>query len=133
LDQKKIISPIEVLGKEVQQKVSVARALLARPRLLLLDEPARGLDPESRGNIAELVCGLRNELGTSVVYTSRDPLELQGICDRIVKLQGGKISEFSLADPVSQQAEVDLQTDESLWLEYQDCFQLTEKIEASIA
>ena len=71
-----------------QQKVVFARALGAVPRLLLLDEPTRGVDVGAKFDIYALVRGL-SEGGCAVILTSSDLPELVGMCDRIVIMHEG--------------------------------------------
>jgi ABC-type sugar transport system ATPase subunit len=72
-----------------QQKVVFARALCAEPRLLLLEEPTRGVDVGAKFEIHGLVRRLAAD-GCAVVLTSTDLPELLGMCDRILVLQGGR-------------------------------------------
>lgn len=72
-----------------QQKVILARALFANPRLLLLDEPTRGIDVATKANIHELIRTLADD-GVSVVVVSSDLRELLSLADRITVLSRGK-------------------------------------------
>jgi ABC-2 type transport system ATP-binding protein len=92
--------PMESLNRNMQQKVSIARALFSRPRLLLLDEPMRGLDGQSRCAVHQLIGELRSAQGTTVLLTSQDFIEghnemhneIHSLCDRVVTLEGGRVS-----------------------------------------
>jgi ABC-2 type transport system ATP-binding protein len=84
--------PMEEVSRCVQQKVAIARALLSRPPLLLLDEPYDGLDPGSKRDVHRVIRQLRHEHGTTVLFTTRDALEAEALGDRIVALDHGKIA-----------------------------------------
>ena len=83
--------PMEEVSRAIQQKVAIARALLSRPRLLLLDEPGDGMDPGSKGDVHRLIRQLRHEHGTTVLFTTRDASEAATLSDRIGVLESGKI------------------------------------------
>lgn len=72
-----------------QQKVVFARALAASPRLLLLDEPSRGIDVGAKEDIYSFIRSLSDE-GVAIVLASSDLAELLGLCDRILVLHQGK-------------------------------------------
>jgi ABC-2 type transport system ATP-binding protein len=91
LDEKEIGLPMEALRRDQLQKITVARALLSRPRLLLLDEPTRGLDGNSRHVVYDLIRELRDESGATVLFASRDFHEMKSSCDRIAVLEGGQL------------------------------------------
>uniref|UniRef100_UPI00286A04D4 ATP-binding cassette domain-containing protein n=1 Tax=Tabrizicola sp. TaxID=2005166 RepID=UPI00286A04D4 len=74
-----------------QQKLLFARALAGRPKLLLLDEPTRGVDVGAKFDIYALIRALA-DAGTAVIIASSDLPELIGLCDRIALLQGGRIA-----------------------------------------
>ncbi|SOE00124.1 sugar ABC transporter ATP-binding protein [Blastococcus haudaquaticus] len=81
-----------------QQKVLLARWLLTEPRLLLLDEPTRGIDIGAKAQIQQLVAELAGE-GMSVVFVSAELEEVVRICDRVVVLRDRhKIAELDGAD-----------------------------------
>ena len=73
-----------------QQKVLIGKALNARPRLLLLDEPTRGVDVGAKGQIYELMRRLADE-GLGVVFVSGELEEFEDICDRVLVLRDGSI------------------------------------------
>ena len=91
LEQVEIHQPMEELPRSTLQKVVVARALICRPRLLLLDEPTRGLDPRARYEIWQIVRELRELHGITVLLAVQDRQEVDGLCDRNVNLDHGKI------------------------------------------
>jgi len=64
--------------------------LVHRPRLVLLDEPTVGVDPQSRNRIFEMVAGLRHE-GTTVVYTTHYMEEAERLCDTIAIIDHGRV------------------------------------------
>ncbi|MDC7291658.1 sugar ABC transporter ATP-binding protein [Blautia schinkii] len=81
-----------------QQKVIFARALLTQPKIIILDEPTRGIDVGAKTEIYKIINTLKAE-GNAVIVISSELPELMGICDRILVLHEGKLSgEFSKED-----------------------------------
>ncbi|KRQ01055.1 sugar ABC transporter ATP-binding protein [Bradyrhizobium manausense] len=77
-----------------QQKVALAKEVLGEPRLLLLDEPTRGVDVGAKGEIYARIRELAAE-GVGILVASSEMPELIGLCDRIVVLRGGRtVAEF---------------------------------------
>jgi molybdate transport system ATP-binding protein len=74
-----------------QQRVAIGRALLAQPRLLLLDEPTASLDTDARREVSGLVARLVNSLATPVVLVSHDPGGLAHLAQRHVRISAGRI------------------------------------------
>ena len=74
-----------------QQRVGVARALAARPRLMLLDEPFGALDPLTRHRLQESFVRIRRELGLTAVCVTHDMVEALVLGDRIAVLQAGRL------------------------------------------
>jgi ABC-2 type transport system ATP-binding protein len=82
--------PMQALSKGMAQRVSLARALLHDPRVLVLDEPAAGLDPRARIELRELLRALA-EAGKAVLISSHILSELAEICHGAVILERGRI------------------------------------------
>jgi len=72
-----------------QQRVNIAIGLLARPRVLLLDEPSVGLDPRQRARLWEFVAGLAGA-GTTVIFSTHDIQEAERYGDRVLVLADGE-------------------------------------------
>jgi len=92
LEQRTFGQPMEEMSRGMQQKVAIARALLSRPALLLLDEPTTGLDPRSKREVQTFILELRREHATTILLTTHDMLEADALCDRIAILEGGRIA-----------------------------------------
>ena len=86
----------------MQQKIIIARALSTDPRLLLLDEPTRGVDIETRSTIYKVIRE-RAKRGLSVLWISSDFEELLGVCDRVIVLSDGR----SVADLSCRELDVE--------------------------
>jgi ABC-2 type transport system ATP-binding protein len=91
LTDKAIYRPMEEMSRGMQQKVAIARALLSKPIVLLLDEPTTGLDPRSKREVQTFVRELRDTHDTTIVLTTHDMLEADQLCDRIAIIDGGNI------------------------------------------
>ena len=74
----------------MKRRLNVGCALLHRPRLLLLDEPTVGIDPQARLNLLEFVRGLRAQ-GTGILYTTHYLEEAETLCDRIGIIDHGRL------------------------------------------
>ena len=83
-------SPVETLSGGMRRRLILARALLNEPRVLVLDEPTTGLDPQARHAIWTRVRALR-AAGTTVLLTTHYLEEAAHLCDRIVLVDGGRI------------------------------------------
>jgi len=82
--------PRELSGGE-QQRVGVARALAAEPRLLLMDEPFGAVDAIVRTSLQDEIRAIHRELGTTIVFVTHDVDEALRIADRIVVMSAGTI------------------------------------------
>lgn len=85
-----------------QQKVLVAKALCAKPKLLILDEPTRGVDVGAKSEIHRIVSNLAKE-GLSIIMISSDMPELLGMSDRIMVIKNGKKTGEVNRDEFSQE------------------------------
>lgn len=74
-----------------KQRVSLCRALMNRPKLLLMDEPLSALDAAMRTKLQHDILALHKEFGTTTVMVSHDPSEIYRLADRVIVLQEGKI------------------------------------------
>jgi branched-chain amino acid transport system ATP-binding protein len=91
--------PVSELPYGLQKAVELARALAGRPKLLLLDEPASGMNPEESRRVAETVRRLRDQDGVTVLLIEHDMRVVMSVCQRVVVLDHGeKICEGSPAE-----------------------------------
>jgi alpha-D-ribose 1-methylphosphonate 5-triphosphate synthase subunit PhnL len=73
-----------------QQRINVARSIIARPRLLLIDEPTASLDQKTKDVVIDMITALKSG-GTSVLCISHDPYTLERMTDRTIELKEGSI------------------------------------------
>jgi ABC-2 type transport system ATP-binding protein len=95
---------VEALSHGMQQRIGIARTLLHDPEVLILDEPANGLDPEARIEMRELLLRLSG-LGKTLIVTSHILPELSHICDRVAILHRGQLKAFGTLDEVTRQVQ----------------------------
>lgn len=74
----------------MKQRVNIARALLTEPRVLFLDEPTLGLDPQTRNLIRKFILELK-EHGVTVILTTHDMIDAEILCDRLAIIDHGRI------------------------------------------
>ncbi|MCH2186771.1 molybdenum ABC transporter ATP-binding protein [Myxococcota bacterium] len=79
------------LSRGEQQRVAIARSLLARPRLLLMDEPVSGLDGETKREVMTMIARLPSEFGLPIFYVTHAIDEVTQIADRMLLLDQGQI------------------------------------------
>lgn len=89
----------------MKRRLNIACALVHRPKLLIMDEPTVGVDPQSRNYIMESIRKLNDE-GTTIIYTSHYMEEVEELCDRIVIVdEGTKIAEGTCEELVKAVSE----------------------------
>ena len=76
----------------MKRRLNIACSIVHKPRLLIMDEPTVGIDPQSRNKILEVTKNLSQE-GTTIIYTSHYMEEVEAICSRIIIIDHGEILE----------------------------------------
>ncbi len=84
-----------------QQKVVMARALLAEPKLIVADEPTQGVDVGARAEIYRILREVSAQ-GTPVIVNSSDAVELQGLCDKVLVMSRGRLVEILTGEDVRE-------------------------------
>lgn len=83
----------------MKRRLNIACSIVHKPKILIMDEPTVGIDPQSRNNILEVAKSLRDE-GTPIIYTSHYMEEVETICNRIIILDNGNIVESGYKDEI---------------------------------
>ena len=94
LDQKN--QPARLLSLGEQQRLSLIRALLLRPRLIMLDEPTANLDPASTKIIEDIIISLK-EFGIKIIFVTHNILQAKRLADEVIFFDKGKLIEHSNA------------------------------------
>ncbi|MDQ6979414.1 MAG: ABC transporter ATP-binding protein [Mariprofundaceae bacterium] len=100
--------PAAKLSRGLRQRLAIAQAIVHRPRLLLLDEPASGLDPEARHTLAETFLQLRND-GVTLLVSSHILSELEAYCDDMIILRQGRIVGHQHGDEAAEKVTLRMQ------------------------
>jgi ABC-2 type transport system ATP-binding protein len=88
----------------MKRRLNLAAALVHRPKLILLDEPTAGVDPQSRDQILKIVRRLRDS-GNAILYTTHYMEEAEGLCDRLGILSEGKLIAVGTLDALLSREE----------------------------
>ncbi|HET7234812.1 MAG TPA: sugar ABC transporter ATP-binding protein [Actinomycetota bacterium] len=96
-----LAQPVEFLSGGNQQKVSVSRTFLKEPTVILAYEPTQGVDVGSRFDIYKALRA-RTDAGAALIIKSSDPLELAGLCDRVLVMSRGQIIEEIPGDELTE-------------------------------
>jgi ABC-2 type transport system ATP-binding protein len=83
--------PIGTYSTGMKQRVKLAQALVHDPRLLMLDEPTNGLDPEGRDEMLDLIRRIGREFGISILMSSHLLGEIERACDNLIVIDGGRL------------------------------------------
>ena len=81
-------------SKGMRRKLALARAIVSSPKVLFLDEPASGLDPEAQRLVRDLILQLSKEQGMVIFLNSHDLDEVERICSKIAIIQNGEIKAY---------------------------------------
>ncbi|MCL4156639.1 UNVERIFIED_CONTAM: hypothetical protein GTU68_028075 [Idotea baltica] len=90
---------VDALSRGMQQRVAIARTLIHDPQMIILDEPANGLDPQARIDMREILLRLA-ELGKTLIVTSHILPELARVCDLVAMITKGKLRAFGTVDDI---------------------------------
>lgn len=94
--------PIGELSKGYKQRVGMAAALLQEPRILVMDEPTEGLDPNQRGEIRALIKNLAKD--RTIIMSTHVMQEAQAVCNRLIIINKGKLIADGTPDELSRAA-----------------------------
>jgi ABC-2 type transport system ATP-binding protein len=106
---------IKGLSRGMKQRLGIARAVIHRPKVLLLDEPASGLDPKARYDLRTLLQSLRDQ-GTTVLISSHILTELEGFCTSIGLMEQGRMVRSGKIEEISN-AETQFRVVRLTWLD----------------
>ncbi len=85
----KLLAPIQTLSRGFKQRVGVAQAILGQPKLLILDEPTNGLDPEQTQHMRQLIREIAEN--ATVILSTHIMQEVNALCDRVLVLKSGQL------------------------------------------
>src|SRR5512138_1634322 len=94
---------VDTLSRGLKQRLGLARVLIHDPSILVLDEPASGLDPRARVEIRELLLEIAR-LGKTIVFSSHILADVAELCTRVAIMESGKVVAVGTLDQLSEQA-----------------------------
>jgi ABC-2 type transport system ATP-binding protein len=94
---------VDTLSRGLKQRLGLARVLIHDPSILVLDEPASGLDPRARVEIRELLLEIAR-LGKTIVFSSHILADVAELCTRVAIMEGGKVVAVGTLDQLSERA-----------------------------
>lgn len=97
----------------MKRRINIAASLLHNPKVLIMDEPTVGIDPQSRSYILDLIKQLNKENHMTVLYTSHYMEEVEKLCDRIYIMDHGEV----IASGTKQDLQKLMQEEETVWIE----------------
>ena len=104
--ENRINDKVEIYSMGMKQRIGLAQALIHKPKLLVLDEPTNGLDPQGIHDFREIVKKLANDKGISVLISSHLISEVQLMCDKVSIINNGKIIQNGSVDEMISTGEV---------------------------
>lgn len=116
--ESKVKASLENMSRGQQQKVSIARAFMTEPELLLLDEPTTGLDPKSRRDVQDFVEEFKAKRNTTIILTTHDMAEAERLCDRIAILDGGQLIALDTPEELKRMAGPEVKTFEDVFFRF---------------
>ena len=103
---------VSTLSRGLRQRVGVAQAILGKPRLLILDEPTNGLDPEQTGHMRRLIQRLARQ--ATVILSTHIMQEVDAICDRVLVVRQGRVALDARLENLHYSRTLRLHTDQSV-------------------
>ena len=94
---------VDTLSRGLKQRLSISRVLIHDPGILVLDEPASGLDPRARVEIRELLLEIAR-LGKTIIFSSHILADVAELCTRVGIMEGGKLVALGSLDQLSERA-----------------------------
>ncbi len=104
----KFLAPIGTLSRGFKQRVGVAQAVLGNPRLLILDEPTNGLDPEQTAQMRQLIRDVAKD--ATVILSTHIMQEVEALCSRVLILRSGKLVINKTLAELQQSSTIDVLT-----------------------
>lgn len=89
-----------------QRRLEIARALAAQPKLLLLDEPAAGMNPQETAELTKLIKWIRDEFNIAILLIEHDMKLVMGVCEKIVVVDYGKIIATGVPEEIKRDPKV---------------------------
>jgi ABC-2 type transport system ATP-binding protein len=96
--------PVKGLSKGMKQRLCLGRTMIHDPAVLILDEPAAGLDPRARIELREMIAKLA-QIGKAVLISSHILTELAEVCDKIAIIEMGRLLAVGTVDEISARSE----------------------------
>ena len=112
LDRKKDL--VKTYSGGMKRRINIAASLLHNPKILLMDEPTVGIDPQSRNHIFEVI-EILNKKGMTIIYTTHYMEEVERLCNRIAIIDSGKI----IAQGTQEELQELVETKESIQIEFE--------------
>jgi ABC-2 type transport system ATP-binding protein len=107
--QAKALAPVSTLSRGYKQRLGVAQAIIHKPKILILDEPTNGLDPEQIQHMRDLIKDLAGE--TLVILSTHILQEVDAMCDRAIIIRGGELVVDARLDELRSSTHIELLTD----------------------
>jgi len=111
---------VAAYSRGMRQRLGIAQSLVRDPKILILDEPTQGIDPEGTRDLREMIRRLSKEDGKTVIFTTHVLYEVNKLCDRVAIMKQGMIAGIGTIDELRRQVNAEEGADfEQVFLRYQ--------------